>query len=251
MSCWRLDNKLLSVTTTHIHGLKSSDFFIFRQMKQLTFPPEASWWLCYSTLRFSRHFKGFFWVCSSSDHHWPLLPQHCWRVWLLTSARKESKLTSQVYGGAAVMRGAKDGVQTKVKDVYTSACCYMKPLHAGGSITQRQDQNFLCWIWCILLSIIHKLVQLWQTSGSSRVTLLTLCMSWRIHAPCFHMTEESLIIWWNHSERGRGIVSQRSCHTWTCCWPSYTQRTWAMNITTCPSQESPRISPTACQWSVK
>lgn len=53
MSCWRLDNKLLSVTTTHFHGLKKI-FFIFRQMRKLTFLPEFS-----STLRFSRHFEVF------------------------------------------------------------------------------------------------------------------------------------------------------------------------------------------------
>lgn len=64
------------------------------------------------------------------------------RLTTILPAGKEDKLIAQAYDGAAVMRGATDGVQRKVKDVYTSARyvhCYP---HQLSLVMQQATSHF-------------------------------------------------------------------------------------------------------------
>ncbi|KAG5848676.1 uncharacterized protein LOC118226818 [Anguilla anguilla] len=169
---------------------------LFRQMRQLIFPPTASWCLCYGTSTFITTSKSTF-SSSSLIRMQPLTqsPQRCWRSTILPEGQ-ESRLIAQAYDGAAMMRGATGGAQRKVKDVYGSAHyghCYVHQLnlimqqatsHIPRISTFFSDLGEFAAFFSrsfnritVLDQVVADFPELRQQGGTSTVVLLTLCMS--------------------------------------------------------------------------
>lgn len=181
-------------------------------MRQLTFPPEATWCLCYSALRFSRHFEAFKrFFLSLSLFRPPLTPVATALLERLAANLCQEKRVNWLLRS---MVGLQWWEEPKVE--------------CRPRLRMRIQVHAATWNLIVQEAASHS-VRI-RTFFELKDSCTVFPCDWRIFD---HLMESR----W---EVERLLADDLA--TWTCCLPSYTQRTWAMNIATCPSQESPRAS---------
>ncbi|XP_078146193.1 uncharacterized protein LOC144542787 [Centroberyx gerrardi] len=115
---------------------------LFRQMRQLTFPPTASWCLLrYIDIHNNVQERFFEFIPLQNATANTITTALLERLSTILPEGQESRLIAQAYDGAAVMRGATGGVQRKVKDVYGSAHYVRCYAHQLNLIMQRATSH--------------------------------------------------------------------------------------------------------------
>lgn len=135
---------ILSMLKDYILEVKSANFISIQADE--TFPPTASWCLCYATLIQTVTSQSVFFefITIQNVTADTIATALLERLSTIIPNGQKAKLIALAKIRATIMRGATSGVQHKILDVYENANYVhynAKPHYAAGNITHPQDRH--------------------------------------------------------------------------------------------------------------